>query len=205
MSQPLKLLLTKVTCDSEQSNEWGKDEMYLLGFGTTGGGQRLVIPPTSIGSYGTGDVNQGQFPMTLVNVLVNDGEGIVAFCVWLFERDSGGLASSGPQLAATFNNSLNARLAATQPLGLDPQAQHLYCFAQSMVDVRFAMDPLAASNVNSDDILQHHFQTLLATLPQPLGADHNVFEAVIGPDGIYTLQFDCRFRMTPIVFSGMPT
>jgi hypothetical protein len=103
--------------------------------------------------------------------------------------------------AATFDNSLNARLDATQALGLPPQSQHLYCFAQCMLDVRLAMDALAESNVNSDDILQHHFQQMQAAFPQPHGGIH-VFEANVGPDGLYTLQFAYQLvRAKPVVLA----
>src|SRR5262245_47876405 len=100
MSKPLNLTLTKVTCQDEQMGEPGKDEMYLVLFGITGGGHRLFVRPTSLGSYGKGDVNKSTFPKSLIDVSVAEDESVAALCIWLFERDSGGLAASGADLEA---------------------------------------------------------------------------------------------------------
>jgi len=202
MGDPLKLRLKKVTCVSEQPFEPGKDEMYLLGLGITGGGQRFVIPPTSLGSYETGDVNKGQYPKTLVNAPVGDGEGFAEMCLFLFERDRGNLANSGQALAGTYNAAMNSYLNANQVLGLPPESQRLYSFAQSMVNIRSLLETLGNSNSNSDDIMEHQFRHMPAMLPQPHGVSNNGFELVFQKEGAsYALQFDYDFRMAPVVVS----
>lgn len=196
MSKPLKLTLTKVACQAEQMGEPGKDEMYLVLFGITGGGHRLYVPPTGLGSYGKGAVNKSTFPKTLINVSVADDELVAALCIWLFERDSGGLAGSGADLGAGFDAHVTNLLAFDAELSLPSVAKHLYVFAQSMLGMRFELETFADSWFNSDELLLPRFQHLFATLPQP-GFDTG-FEAIIEGGGAkYLLNFSVDFRWEP--------
>jgi hypothetical protein len=198
MSKPLKLSLTKVTCQDEQVGEPGKDEMYFILFGITGGGQRLYVPPTGLGSYGKGDVNKSTFPKTLIDVSVGDGESLAAICIWLFERDSGGLAQSGAALESSYNIRLGDFLAFDAPVNLPPAALHLYAFAQSMVGMRFALQVAAHSYINSDELLLPHFHHLVATLPQP-GVGNGFEVQIQGGGAKYLLRFDLHFLWEPVV------
>jgi hypothetical protein len=188
MNKSFKLTLQRVECTDEQSGEWGNDEMYLVGFGVTKSGQRFSIPPMSLGSFATGDINGSDYPRTLVDILVPDPETLVSTCIWLFERDSGGLASSGDELAAAFDRQMIDNLRETALLGLSPDAHQFYSFAMSMVTMsRFTLEGAASSVINDDDLLQHLFKDHVPVLGGRFG--DNTYALGFGPDGLYTLTF----------------
>ena len=196
MSKPLKLTLTKVACQDDQMGEPRKDEIYLVLFGITGGGHRLYVPPTGLGSYGKGAVSKSTFPKSLINVSVADDELVASLCIWLFERDRGGLDGSGADLEAAFDARVTNLLAFDAALSLPSVAKHLYAFAQSMLGMRFELETFADSWFNSDELLLPRFHHLFATLPQP-GVDTG-FEAIIeGAGAKYLLNFSLDFRWEP--------
>ena len=170
--------------------------MYLLAFGMTGGGQQLFVPPTSLGSYATGDRNKGAFPKTLLDVVVTEDEMAAALCLWMFEHDAGGMAGSGPQLLSCFQASFSKYLDLDANLELPPTGLHLYAFAQSMVDMRVTLQAGASGVSNSPELLLPHFEHLHASLPKPGPGLGNSFELKLGGD--YELAFDYQFRPQPV-------
>src|SRR5262245_41313832 len=107
MNKPFTLTLERVHCIDAQFMEWGSDEMYLLGFGISKSGDRFIIRPLSLGSFDKGDTSGSGYPKTLVNIQVADSESLVSTCIWLFERDRGGLANAGNKLDKSFNTKMD--------------------------------------------------------------------------------------------------
>jgi hypothetical protein len=155
MSKPFTLSLERVHCDEAQRGEWGSDEMYLVGFGISKSGDRFTIRPLSLGSFDKGDTSGSGYPKTLVDIQVADSESLVSTCIWLFERDRGGLASAGNQLDAWFNTHMNDFLADNANLGLSTDARQYYAFAKSMDIMEYSLEIAASDTWNSDDLLQH--------------------------------------------------
>jgi hypothetical protein len=200
MGKPLRLILRRVTCTTEVIGEWGKDEMYLLAFGITGGGHRLYVPPTSVGSYGTGDTNRGRFLKTLIDTTVDNREALLALHLWMFERDSGGLASSAAVLESDFNDAVSDYITLDAPMNLPAASLNFYAFAQSMVDMRFTLQVKAFGLFNSDDLLIPRFHHLRAALPQPVPGEVDSFSMqILGRGGDYQLDFDYQFDLEPVV------
>jgi hypothetical protein len=201
MSKPLRLLLKSVTCSRGPSGQSGKDEMYLLAFGMTGEGQQLFVPPTALGSYGTGDRNKGAFPKALLDVVVSDDEMMAALCFWMFERDATGLARSGPQLLASFQTSFSKFLELDAELALPPVGLHFYAFAQSMMDMRLSLQAGTSNLFSCDELMLPRFQHLHASLPKPGPGLGNGFDLQISADGLYELAFDYQFRPQRLAYA----
>jgi hypothetical protein len=199
MSKSLGLSLKRVKCNEEQSGEWGKDEMYLVGYGVTGGGNHITIRPTSLGSYGTGDVrDQG---WTLVDTQVSDGDNSAAFCIWLFEHDDGHLKDKGLALENWFTREYAESLVSVQQSGLPAQSRIFYAFAQAMATISLHMMRYASEGVGrADDLLRPRFHNLIAELPAlDLPGGTSTFELIFqdpelhaGPT--YSLKFEYSFR-----------
>src|SRR5262245_11426236 len=154
MSKPFSLSLDRVHCVSQTGGEWGSDEIYLVGFGISKGGDRFTIKPVSLGSFSAGDSSGSGYPKGLVDIQVRDDESLVSTCIWLFERDSGDLASSGNQLEADFNSLMDAYLDANANLGLSSDARQYYAFGQVMHFSQFSLEDDALGMWGSDDLLQ---------------------------------------------------
>jgi hypothetical protein len=152
MSKPFTLSLERVHCGSQTWQEWGSDEMYLVGFGISRGGDRFTIKPVSLGSFSAGDTSSSGYPKSLVDIQVRDDESLVSTCVWLFERDSGDLADAGNQLEADFNTNMDAYLGLNDNLGLSLDARQYYAFGQAMHSMQFDLQVNAESVWNADDL-----------------------------------------------------
>jgi hypothetical protein len=200
VSKPLRLSLKRVKCQDSQPGEWGKDEMYLVGYGITGRGHSIMIRPASLGSYGTGDVSDQGW--TLVDTQVSDDDNSAAFCIWLFEHDSGHLKDKGAELENDFAREYANGLVSTQASGLPDQSRTFYAFAQAMVNMSLHMMDYASEGLggfaNADDLLTPKFHNVLAEqLPPPAGI--YTFELDFqSPDlspPTYRLYFEYSFRV----------
>jgi len=102
MSYTFRLSVVRVECLNEQIWEWGKDEMHMLAYGVTRRGVPFATGYRDLGSYGTGDANQGGFPILLHQTeLPDDGLDGVLF-LWLVEEDGGGVRAAAAALDAAF-------------------------------------------------------------------------------------------------------
>jgi hypothetical protein len=196
MAKPFTLSLERVHCDHQTSGEWGSDEMYLVGFGISKGGTRFTIKPVSLGSFEAGDTSSSGYPKSLVDIRVSDDESLVSTCVWLFERDSGGLANAGSQLEADFNSVMDASLAASANLGLSPDARQYYAFAQTMHSQEFGLEADAEQGWNPDDLLDWYYHDHVQVVDPPnFSRAYDLFFNFDG--GSYTLTF--RYVLGPPV------
>ena len=110
-------------------------------------------------------------------------------CIWLFERDSGGLAGAGNQLEADFNSSMNFYLGANANLGLSSDARQYYAFGQAMHARQFGLEAEADDWWNSDELLMwiYHDHLPVERLP---GNNSGAYEHTFGFQGaFYTLTF----------------
>lgn len=110
MSYRFTLSLIRVECRNEQLQEWGKDEMNLIGYGVSRKGQPFVTGYRSLGSYGTGDVRTtGTLPMTLCDMQLEVDSLDVAFYFWLVEQDGAGVRDASAALDAKFLDDFRQR------------------------------------------------------------------------------------------------
>ncbi len=195
MSKLFTLSLERVNCIFEEFEEPGSDEMYLLGFGISKGGHQFTIRPLSMGSFSEGDTSGSGYPKTLVDIQVPDSKSLVSTCIWLFERDSGGLANAGDQLEADFNNYLNAFLTADANLGLSADASLYYAFAKTMHLMEFSLAYEAYNWWNSDDVLDHLYHDHLPV--DPIGRTDTYERVFNGQGATYALTF--RYQLAPAV------
>lgn len=106
MSYRFKLQLTRVECKNEALFEWGKDEMYLFGFGVTRKGELFSVGYHSLGSYHTDDVSKPPAAPHLIfeSELPEDGLEVLLY-LWLIEEDGGGVRAEAASLDAQFRAS----------------------------------------------------------------------------------------------------
>jgi hypothetical protein len=191
MSKPFKLSLERVHCNSQQAGEWGSDEIYLVGFGISKSGTRFTIKPRSLGSFNRGDTSGSGYPKSLVDIQVSDSESLVSTCIWLFERDSGGLAGAGNQLEATFNSFMD-KVFPNANLGLSPDARQYYAFGMTMHTMQFSLETEAIQGINADELLMWIYHDHLPV--DRLGI--NSYELNFGFQGAaYALTF--RYQLAP--------
>lgn len=106
MSYRFKLQVTRVQCISEQLNEWGKDEMHLIGFGVNRRGTLFATGYRNLGSYHEGNVKTGSpLPLNLFEGDLQDDGLDVLFYFWLVEEDGGGVRKAANALEAEFRAS----------------------------------------------------------------------------------------------------
>jgi hypothetical protein len=185
MSKPFRLMLSKIVCNAEQYGEPGKDEIYLFGVGVTNKGDRLLIEPRKLGSFGNDQSTPSGYSHTVIDTHVSDHVSLVSTCLWLFERDSGGLANSGNEIRQEFDRLMDLQLAALLPFGLG-DAQYPYALARTALGMRREIARLA-DGWNNDEI------------SDPVIIDHGINDPAlpgvqkysrnfIGA-GVYTLEF----------------
>ena len=112
MSHRFRVSLQRVVCQNEQLNEWGKDEMRLIGFGVTRRGVVFATGFRSLGSYGTGDVREGAAlggPL-IETELPDDGLEVLLF-LWLVEEDGGGVGRAAASIEAQMRERFRASAA----------------------------------------------------------------------------------------------
>ena len=191
MSKPFKLSLERVHCNSQQGLEWGSDEIYLVGFGISKSGVRFTIRPRSLGSFNRGDTSGSGYPKSLVDIQVPDNELLVSTCIWLFERDSGGLAGAGNQLEAEFNTFMD-KVLPNANLGLSPDARQYYAFGKTMHFMQLSLEVHTLHGANPDDLLMWIYHDHLPV--DRLGI--NSYELNFGFQGAaYALTF--RYQLAP--------
>lgn len=106
MSYRFDLSVVRVECRNEAVDEWGKDELRLIGFGIRREGTVFATGYRELGSYHTGDVRSGAqlAPPLFGGDLPDDGLEVL-FYAWLIEKDSGGARSAAAAPEAELRES----------------------------------------------------------------------------------------------------
>lgn len=198
MSKPFRLTLTRVECVAEQFSEPGKDELYLFGIGITSRGDRYFIAPRKLGSFGTSQVTPASFKETLVDTQVHDRTGLATTAIWLFERDSGGLANGASSIESQMNELLDQHLQATAAMDLG-EGRHAYALARTVIDMRGRLNELADGWNNDELSAPQIFDHTLTDPALPIPVPYR--RSFIG-SGTYVLEFTHRLMATAPVILG---
>lgn len=201
MNQTFNMDLVKLTCDVEQSGEPGSDEVYLVGFGISGNGQRFAPKIVNIGSFSDGDVTPDDYRANLFALTLDKNETVVATAFVVFERDSGDIAASLSAITDDFNRVMDRRLQMSQPFG---DYKHIHSFTLTMLIMPDLIQDHGISFWNDDDVdkTSMYIDHFASSFAEPLAQRTKHHFRVATGTGIYFLEFEARFSPPEPVFDS---
>lgn len=198
MSQTFNLDLVKLTCDHEQLNEPGSDEVYLVAFGVSGNGQRFAPKIIKVGDFSDDDVTPSSYRKNLFALTLDRTETVAATSFVVFERDSGDIPGSLSKIAKRFNSTMDAWTNVSQPYG---NYKFIHAFALTMMQMPSYVALNGQNFWNDDDVDPNpmfidHFASSFAELPSQRAKHHF---RVSTATGLYFFEFEARFSPPDLV------
>ena len=154
MTYHFTLQLSRIECLNEQMNEWGDDEMRLIGFGIG----KKNPPPFNIGfrsfgSFEEGDVKTGSpLPQTWWEAdLPDDGLDILLY-MWLVEEDSGGVRGHAGEIETTLQQAYRDHATKLVQAQFPRECIPFTAFYRAIPKAQAALDEAATDGINNDEV-----------------------------------------------------
>ena len=202
MNQTFTVDLVKMKCFAEQVGEPGSDEVYLIGFGVSGKGQRFYPKIISIGSFSDGDVTSDDYRASLFQETFVIHENVVATTFIVFERDSGDISESVEKITDYFNKKMDQQIEINQSFG---DYKFIHSFALTMMQMPEQLGVYGEDFWNSDDVdgtcmyIDHFVGDFLE---RPADRTKHHFR-IATATGVYAFEFEARFSPPdPVLDAG---
>lgn len=180
-------------------DEFSKDEISIFGYAITSGGLKYLIKPVNLGSYNIGDNRSFEAnPIELLDEKVGDGVDICALCLFLIERDNGGVVSFANGSLDRFNTSWEE---ARQNLDntMSTSERNLFAFAQSMIQMAYHFAKVNVG-IDNDETYPPEFRIIPAVLgPGAPGEDGRFIVVRFNGNGYYDITLKYVFNRVLLV------